>query len=370
MATSPSSADHHLKTIRYILLSTLLTGITGLKAQDMHFSQFNETPALINPALTGSGDLRASLNYRKQWKKVTAPFKTFGVSVETRTHSNKKKSEQSDFGKATDKPKSFLGYGLSVFRDAAGDGKMVLSQFNLSGAAFVPTGDQSYFSLGLQSSYARRKFNGSNFLFPNQYAEGGYDPGIESGESAAGTRFGYLDLGAGVQWMFNREDRMLGDHKEFKMHVGAAVYHLNSPKQKFIREGVETMPVRIVGHADVLFSIPKTRLVAVPTAIFQMQGNNMEIIGGALIKYKLNDNLTRYTNYTKQTNVCAGVYYRTFDAVIIQGMMEWEQFAVGLSYDLNVSGLRPASHMRGGTEIVLRYSPGDLSHYEKLEKKK
>ncbi len=361
----------HLKTIRHILPLTLLLQYFNLKAQDMHFSQFNETPSLINPALTGAGDLRASLNYRSQWKKVTTPFKTFGVSIETRTHSKKKKSEQGDFGKAKDKPKAFLGYGLSVFRDAAGDGKMVLSQFNFSGAAFVPTGEQSYFSLGLQSSYARRKLNGSDFLYPNQYAEGGYDPGIESGETAGGTRFGYLDLGAGAQWMYHRENRGLNDHKEFKMHVGAAVYHLNSPKQKFIREGLETLPVRLVGHADVLFSVPKTRLAAMPTAIFQMQGNNMEIIGGALIKYKLHDNSTKYTNYAKQTNVCAGVYYRTFDAVIVQGLLEWEeQFAIGLSYDLNVSGLRPASRMRGGAELVLRYAPGDLSHYEKLEKKK
>lgn len=361
-----------MKAIPYSFAAALFLQLVSLRAQDMHFSQFNETPALVNPALTGSGDLRASLNYRKQWKKVTTPFNTFGVSFETRTHTKKKKSEAGDFGsRANDKPKSFLGAGLSVFRDNAGDGKLSLTQINFSGAAFVPTGEKSYFSIGLQSGYGRRRVNGADFIFPNQYAEGGYDPGIESGEGFAGTRFGYLDLGAGAQWMYNNKDRGLSDRSEFKMHVGAAVYHLNSPRQKFINEGVESLPARLVVHADVLFSVPKTRLVAVPSLLFQRQGSNMEVVAGSLVKYKLNDNSTKYTNYAKQTNLCAGIYYRTFDAVILQGLLEWqEQFAIGLSYDLNVSGLRPASRMRGATEIVLRYAPGDLSHYEKLEKKK
>lgn len=54
-------------------------------SQDFHFSQFNETPDLVNPALTGvSNIMRASIIYRDQWRSVTVPYTTYGVSVESR----------------------------------------------------------------------------------------------------------------------------------------------------------------------------------------------------------------------------------------------------------------------------------------------
>ena len=336
----------------------------------MHFSQFNETPALINPALTGANDIRASINYRKQWKKVSTPFNSYGVSFETRNHARKKKIEEGDFGSKTkEKPKMFYGGGLSIFKDKAGEGALSLTQIGLSGAAFVPTGERSYFSLGMQGAYVRRKVEAGNFVFPNQYADGGYDVSIDSGENPGGIQFGYMDLGAGVQWMYNDEERGLKEHRELKMHFGAAVYHITTPTQKFIRQGLDEVPMKYVAHADVLMSLPKTKAAIMPSVLFQMQGSAMEIVAGALFKYKLNDNFTRYTNYAKQSNVCGGVYYRTSDAVILQGLLEWkEQFAVGLSYDLNISGLRSSSHMRGGTELVLRYMPGYGSYYERLAK--
>ena len=42
-----------------------------LRSQDFHFSQYNENPALVNPALTGATSaLRASLVYKDQDKAV------------------------------------------------------------------------------------------------------------------------------------------------------------------------------------------------------------------------------------------------------------------------------------------------------------
>ena len=44
-----------------------------LHAQDFHFSQYNENPALVNPALTGATSaLRASLVYKDQWRRNNA----------------------------------------------------------------------------------------------------------------------------------------------------------------------------------------------------------------------------------------------------------------------------------------------------------
>ena len=52
-------------------------------SQDLHFSQFNENPSLVNPALTGTSHvMRASVQYKDQWRSVTVPYNTYGASYE------------------------------------------------------------------------------------------------------------------------------------------------------------------------------------------------------------------------------------------------------------------------------------------------
>lgn len=336
-------------------------------AQDLHFSQFNENPSLINPALTGVNGIRASLNYKKQWKKVSPDqYRTFGASFEMRNGATKKKKEDDNFGSKTkDQPKSFLGAGLSIYRDRAGDGRMGLMQNNLSIAGFVPLNEKSYFSMGVQASYMIRKIDNSLLVFPSQYVDGGYDPGKESGENFQTQSFGYLDLAAGALFTYNDEERGLKEHRELRGHFGASVYHITRPKQKFLLKTDAVVELKYVAHGDLLFSIPNTHTAIMPSFIFQMQGSSMEIIAGGLFKY-YQSNDTKYTGYMKRNALCGGVYFRAFDAVIIQGLLEWqEQFALGLSYDLNISKLSQASRMRGGLELTLRYTAPNSYLYQK-----
>src|ERR1700733_7808210 len=53
-------------------------------SQDIHFSQFFETPLLRNPALAGifSGDLRIQGVYRTQWNSITVPYQTASLNGE------------------------------------------------------------------------------------------------------------------------------------------------------------------------------------------------------------------------------------------------------------------------------------------------
>jgi hypothetical protein len=67
--------NNHIKLL-LILLSFFLNG--SLMAQDIHFSQFFETPLLRNPGLAGifTGDYRLQMVYRDQWRSVTDGYKT------------------------------------------------------------------------------------------------------------------------------------------------------------------------------------------------------------------------------------------------------------------------------------------------------
>ncbi|NDE62604.1 MAG: type IX secretion system membrane protein PorP/SprF, partial [Cyclobacteriaceae bacterium] len=54
------------------------------RAQDIHWSQFNDNPIFQNPANTGEflGDTRFIGNFKDQWRSVSVPFQTFSVSVD------------------------------------------------------------------------------------------------------------------------------------------------------------------------------------------------------------------------------------------------------------------------------------------------
>ncbi len=61
----------------------VMLGFSGF-SQDIHFSQFFETPLLRNPALAGifGGDLRIQGVYRNQWNSVTVPYQTGSLNAE------------------------------------------------------------------------------------------------------------------------------------------------------------------------------------------------------------------------------------------------------------------------------------------------
>ena len=77
-------------------------------AQDIHFSQFFETPLLRNPSLAGifNGDLRIQGVYRNQWQSVTVPYKTGSFNFEYK----KPVGHQDDF----------VTMGLQIVYDKAG----------------------------------------------------------------------------------------------------------------------------------------------------------------------------------------------------------------------------------------------------------
>src|SRR5215217_3866892 len=72
---------------------------------DPHFTQNYTYPMYINPAMTGGsdGEYRVSAIYRSQWGSVGNPYRTAGVSFDTRTNNN-------------------LALGANLMNQSAGDG--------------------------------------------------------------------------------------------------------------------------------------------------------------------------------------------------------------------------------------------------------
>ena len=93
----------------FILIFSFLS--LQMQGQDLHFSQFMQTPLLINPANTGfipDGDYRLGVNYRNQWASLSAfPYKTISAYGDWQLLQNREET-------------GWLGAGGLILRDVAG----------------------------------------------------------------------------------------------------------------------------------------------------------------------------------------------------------------------------------------------------------
>lgn len=338
-------------------------------SQDIHFSQFNEAPALVNPALTGSASvIRASVIYRDQWRSVTVPYKTFGGSFDMKikpTNWAKMGDHRTEIYKQAF---NRLGAGLSFYNDKAGDGNMGTTQVNLSLATFVPINDKSYLSAGIQASIVQHKIDFNKLVFPNQYNGVTYDPSMNSGENFASNNFIYPDFGAGLLYSYGYTEKAIGSNEKMKANLGVAMYHIGQPKQKYVVGTSDKLNSKFVIHGDMLYGIKNSNLGIEPSFMVQLQKPSMEIIAGLMLKYYFKED-SKYTGINKQSAFSLGAYYRNRDAAVIRAMVEYREYAIGVAYDINVSSLTKASTGRGGPEIFIRYTSAKPFLYQNSKAK-
>lgn len=326
----------------------------SLFSQDFHFSQFNENPLLINPALAGANQvMRVSIGYRDQWSSVTTPFTSYGLSFEARFKASNWDKVDPKRGMVFKKSAGRMAGGITVYNDKAGDSKMGTLSTNLTYAMFFPLNKNSRLSLGLQGGFVQRKMDDTKLIYNSQYNGYTYDSNLPSGETYSRNSFMYGDLGSGIAYTYSREERSLAANDQINANVGFAAFHLTRPNQNFTNATADRLYVKYVFHGNLVFGIKNTLMGIAPSWLIQMQGASKEITAGTMLKYYIKDN-SKYTGFLKRSSVGIGAYYRTGDAVITSLLIETGRFAVGLSYDVNLSKLTTVSKAKGGFEITLR----------------
>ena len=60
--------------------------LNPLFAQDIHFTQYYNSPLNVSPALTGvfQQDMRIALNWRNQWRSVPVDYRTYSAAFDTK----------------------------------------------------------------------------------------------------------------------------------------------------------------------------------------------------------------------------------------------------------------------------------------------
>jgi len=321
----------------------ILSGIVSFAfPQDIHFSQFNNSPLTLNPASVGvfNGDIRAILNYKSQWKQVSEPFKTYAFSFDAGLL--KKKWQN-----------GWIGLGVSVFNDQAGASKMSLTQGNLSVSSVLGIAEGHTLSVGIQAGMAQRKVDYSGLQWDSQYDGMHYDAGISPGENLATNSFSFQDYSTGLLWSFGKGEMYSTANDAVKANLGLAMFHVNKPVQDFLGTK-DKLYSKYVIHGMFFKGIKNTKTSLIPSAAVFMQGKSKEILAGLMVKYNLKE-ASKYTGTIKSSAVYLGGYYRFGDAIAICAQFEVDRYFVGISYDVNMSGLTTVSKGLGGLEIALRF---------------
>ncbi len=329
---------------KYIIASVL--GLACLSrvavAQDVHFSQYAETPSIINPALAGVRyNTSLSANYKDQWGSVASKYQTFGLSFEQTIKFRKMKS-------------NYFAFAINIFRDAAGDAKLNTLNPNLGFSYIQKVNRFMRISGGIQGGFLYRTIDVDNLRWDKQYNGYTYDSNLPNGENTPRSSITTYDIGGGVNLSYAQSDKFISSRNAAKFNIGASAYHFGLGRNSFFTS-TEKLQTRICAYFNGDFNIPSTKNAIMPSFLYMRQGPSSEVILGALIKFILVDQST-YTGNKKPFALALGGYYRFKDAIIPSVLMQYDRYAFGVSYDINVSALTPASKRYGGLELMLRYN--------------
>ncbi|MDX1652771.1 MAG: PorP/SprF family type IX secretion system membrane protein [Brumimicrobium sp.] len=326
---------------RILAVLCFIAIVSGVRAQDIHFSQMRFSPFTLNPALAGlENDYQGIVNYRSQWNSVASPFTTTGASFDMRITPNKKGG--------------FLAGGLNFFHDIAGDMRMTTSNINLNIAYHLAISRESSVGAAIQVGYAQRGIGSQDGLWASQYNGNTFDQTISSGENFAEMNFGYLDAGMGFVYHF--DNRQSGfSSKGFTLTTGISAFHLNQPDYSFLTGGEDDLEMRYAGFLQSEFMLGDSKWALMPALYYQRQGGHQEIYGGTYFKYVIANGSQR-TGFVEKFTLAYGAFYRFGDAFVNKFLIEYSNYSLGVSYDFNVSSLTQASKGRGGIEFMLRFA--------------
>jgi len=312
---------------QFYVFIALIFCTTQSVAQDIHWSQFNDNPVFQNPGNAGhfDGDVRFVGNFRDQWRAVSVPYQTLSVSADGKPYNYRN-----------------LGVGGLFFHDVTGDGRLrtIELQANISYLLKLNRDSTHTIRPGINVGMNHRQVNWDAFKFGNQYNGQSFDPSISNNELYQHDKKTNFSFGVGAVYNYYIKKRQF-------LQVGGALFNINRPNQGFFDEKI-TRDMRT--NVSVKYQHPLGMdWDIIPSIQFSFQGVYREMIMGTSVKYTLINRLSKYRA------VYAGLWYRTVDAAYITVGMDYQQWFVGLSYDMNFSTLTKASRARGGFEVAVRY---------------
>lgn len=313
---------------RIIVLFWVILCSGQLSAQDIHFSQFYDSPINLNPAMAGhvEGKYRVNLINRSQWNT----YSTFSASFDI------------NFGK----PTQGNSWGLSgiVSNDRTSGGLSTLEA--LLGGAYhfnIDGREMNYLSIGGQAGFVQKRIRLNDLTFGSQFdpsytspTDGSpFNQGIPLSFGLDNTDVIYPDARVGITWATYLDG--------FDFRLGGAYMHLMGGEEGFIRSS--ELPARIAVHADAKAKLGNHLFIR-PHVLYMTQAQASQLNFGTHIGYSLSDKTAAYVGASMRSN----------DSIIaIVGVEVWG-LRIGLARDFTNA---PVGNAFGGFnpfELAISYT--------------
>jgi type IX secretion system PorP/SprF family membrane protein len=312
--------------------------VSGVNAQDVHFTQYFASPLTLNPALTGltQCDLRVAANYRSQWSSVSPnPYVTGTISFDMATMKGKL-----DNGDA-------VGVGILGLYDRSGLGGLQNTTVGLSLAYHKALGreKQHTLSLGVQGYLVQKNIDFNKLKFEDQFDAATGGTPYQTQETFGNADLTYPDFNVGLMYTGR-----LSEHAT--AYAGLSYYHLTQPVETFMN-GSHKIGARISGYLGGSFDLNEN-MVLYASGLYQTQSKTTEVLIGGAAGFVLNPGHDE--EFQKNTVLYLGAWYRYADALCPYVGFEWSKMQLGISYDANVSKFTPATNGMGAYEISLIFN--------------
>ncbi len=313
-------------SIAFIMIICCKTAL----AQDLHFSQYFNSPLLINPANTGfipDGDYRLGINYRNQWASVTNnPYKTMSAFGDLQLFGDRFEN-------------GWVGVGGALLRDVAGSGNLTSTRAFGSIAYHQALGLGSLLSAGFNVGWVNKRVDFTRLTFDNQWNGKFFDLSAPSGEAFSVNQINYFSLQAGLNYAYYPNENTY-------LNAGVSVSNINRPRESFFT--TDAMDTRIARRYTMFVNgsfRASDAWIVNPNVYVSRMSTAMEYVAGV--------NAQRDLSGDGNTQLIVGAYYRVSDAVIPMVGFQQNGYRLTFSYDATTSSLSKYNATRGAYEVSI-----------------
>jgi len=299
-----------------------------LNAQDLHFSQFFNSPLTTNPANTGfipDADYRLGAHYRNQWSAIMqVPYKTMSIFGDAQLFRDKLEN-------------GWLGIGGVILSDVAGSGSLRSTKVYGSLAYHQMLGLSSLVSAGFNIGWANKRIDQSKLTFPDQFDGKFFDGGQLTQVQLSNNNVSYLDVQAGMNYAYFPTT-------DIYINAGYSIHHVNRPRETFFGGGNDSnhIPLRHIGFLNAIYKV-NDNVIINPNVYYTTQAKSSELVAGLNGAYNLSGD--------GEKQLIGGLYYRTGDAIIPMAGFELNNIRFTFSYDATTSSLKDFNNYRGALEF-------------------
>ena len=317
---------------RLQIVGLLMIAAACGQAQDLHFSQWFNSPLTTNPANTGfipEADYRVGANYRNQWSSImSTPYKTMSIWGDAQIFRDRIET-------------GWAGIGGVILRDVAGSGSLTSTKVYASIGYHQMIATAHLLSFGFNVGWSNKRINATDLKFLDQFDGKFFDKQLPTSVFLDNPNISYFDVQTGLNYAFFPSN-------ELYMNGGISVLHLNRPRESFFSPdstGVDNrIPMRYNAFANVSYKM-SDELIINGMAYYSQQAKSSEIVGGGNLQYNLSGD--------GESQLIGGLYFRPGDAVIPVIGYQWKNIKLMFSYDATVSSLKQYNNGRGAFEFAL-----------------